>query len=272
MKETDYLKIFEHTDYVLCACENCGATFQKLIPDPELAAAIYGEWIVSHDPGLGQRSLEDARRMLAEALTLVAHTLSSTGKTRPSQLAVLDFGAGTGSMSVALKAAGCRVFAYDFAKERQALGAELGISMLAMEDIGPQTFDLIHTEQVFEHLPDPVGTGRILAGGLSRNGILKLSVPYDPWFERGKKGIDWSAGKTDRCSWMPNQPLEHLQYMPGHCLEKFGNMLGLAPSHIPSSVHLRYASGWTSPKNVAANIGKAMFLHRLRNYRLFRKA
>ena len=102
-------------------------------------------------------------------------------------------------------------------------------------------------------------------------GVLKISVPFSRWVEKGDLKIDWNAGRYSRHSSMPLQPLEHLTYFRRASVDALASQLGLTRVRLSAGDMLRYATNWTSPKSAIKNIGKALFRDRMRNYHLFQK-
>lgn len=258
--------------YVLKKCNNCSAVFQSFYPDEVFSQIIYSEWI---DSPATRKSDEtratflDTKHYMSEAIKLTALALRKTGKARPSQLRVLDFGMGRGGFAMALKACGCVTYGYDFSKDRQQIGNGLGITVVGLKEIEMLDFDLINTEQVFEHLPDPLGTARTLAAALRHNGILKISVPFNRWLEKGDFVINWNASRYARNSPIPNAPLEHLQYYRRPSLDYLGRHIGLSRIRIPIADHLNYSLDWLNVRHAAKNLVRATAMERFRNYYLF---
>lgn len=269
-----YDAVFGDECYQIASCDECNACFQVFVPGEDLLGEVYRNWIGSGkdaSDAFAQSGTHTAAHYMAEALKLTKLARRTTGKPSLSALKVLDFGMGRGGFALSLKACFTDVWGFEFAEDRDALGQKLGIQMLALGDIGAgQNFDLINTEQVFEHLPDPLGTAERLSEALAPGGLLKISVPHNRWLERGDMHIDWTAGRYVKHSPMPLSPLEHLQYYRRPSLAKLGTRLGLEEVFIPTKDHLDYAFNWFG-KGAVRNLGRAFFMNRFRNYVIFRK-
>lgn len=260
--------------YRIASCADCNACFQVSIPGDDMAAELYSGWIASGkdaSDAFARSGTGTAAHYMSEAMKLTKLAQRTTGKHSLSALKVLDFGMGRGGFALSLKACFADVWGFEFAEDRDALGQKLGIRMLGFDEIGAgQDFDLINTEQVFEHLPDPRETAERLSAALAPGALLKISVPFNRWLEGGDTRVDWTAGRYVKHSPMPLSPLEHLQYYRRPSLTKLGAELGLQEVAIPAKDHLDYAFGWFG-KGAIRNLGRAFFMNRFRNYVIFRK-
>ena len=262
-REETYQARLSGYDYSILSCLHCRALFQKLAPTPAFAAEYYGSWIAQH--GSPKFPFGEYAHAINEALILTDFLLKWTGKAVPAELKILDFGVGMGVFANAMKACGCRVFGFDLSDERVEARAKDGILPVGYDAI--EGFDFINTEQVFEHLPDPLEKAKHLTKGLCEKGVLKISVPFARWLERGPVRIDWSAGRYDRNSYMPLQPLEHLTYFRRPSLVRMMGRLGFEPVRPRIIDELNYAFDWK--RSALKNLARPFIRTRLRNYYLF---
>jgi SAM-dependent methyltransferase len=272
-KIAEYNRLTAGMDYALQQCKACNALFQTEVPSEFFAQTLYADWIKPgevHEGDASQISFDGAKHYISEALKLTTLTLRSTGEARPGRLRVLDYGLGRGGFALAMKSCGCEVYGFDFAEDRQASGTRLGVKMLRASDLPSHRFHLINTEQVFEHLPHPLETARLLRESLAPGGLLKISVPFNKGVEKGDFTIDWSSGRYARRSPTPLQPLEHLQYFRRPSLDRLGDRLGLKRVSISRRDHLRFSFDWLSVRAAARNLGRSLAHERFRNYYVFR--
>jgi 2-polyprenyl-3-methyl-5-hydroxy-6-metoxy-1,4-benzoquinol methylase len=96
---------------------------------------------------------------------------------RPGEVKFLDYGFGYGSWSRIAVALGADVYATEISAEKIAYGRGLGVKMIDEAEMAAMQFDIVHTEQVFEHLLDPRGDFLKLAKLVAPGGIMKVSVP-----------------------------------------------------------------------------------------------
>jgi 2-polyprenyl-3-methyl-5-hydroxy-6-metoxy-1,4-benzoquinol methylase len=264
MTRQTFQKRFSDARYRLAECNEFSCAFQIAVPDTSLAAEIYGTWVDfnnASENALLDLDLYSSQHCYSEALKICNLVqVAGTGK-RLGEQKILDFGMGHGSFALALKACFVQTYGFDFAEDRQQHGASLGIKMVKGEEISKQGgFDFINTEQVFEHLPNPLDTAKVLASALLPGGILKISVPYSRSMESHDFQIDWSASRYARQSPTPLHPIEHLQYYRRPSLLNMAARLGLQKIEMPRSFHIKFGLNWFGrggPRNLARVIAIA---------------
>lgn len=212
--------------FVVVECHNCGLVFQKSIPDSSLMEILYEKMINPED------ALERHQSAGPESLIELAHEISSVisflNRT-PRDLAFLDYSAGWGEYAKLAKGFGCEVSATEFSQTRRAYLKQQGITVLMDDNLEPESFDYINTEQVFEHLPEIRFTLRTLVKALKPGGLLKLGVPNGWDVRRRLRVADWSAEKNSRNSLNPVSPMEHIQCFTRKSLILFAGQAGLEP-------------------------------------------
>ncbi len=266
-REQPFDQRFADSEYVVSECKKCRAYFQKYIPSNDLAIEYYNTWISQH--GKPTFPFGEYTHHINEAMILTSLLLRHTGKTSPADLSVLDFGVGRGLFAMAMRACGCRVTAHDIATEREALARSNGMETISPEKIPGSQFDFINTEQVFEHLPEPRDTARLLTSGLNERGVLKISVPYAPWLEKGAFFIDWRASRYGKGSSMPLYPIEHLNYFRRPSMHTMMDSIGFSEVKLSALDELNYAFNWRGARNIMKNIVRPIARTRFRNYFLF---
>lgn len=195
-------------DYTVRRCGTCGTYYQGEVPDEALAGKLYGDWLEGPADIVNDRDRGEIR--LASAFL---------GKPK---LRTLDYGMGTGVWAIASRELGHSSYGYEHSPKLMAEARSHGI---LTDDSGDM--DFINTEQVFEHLPDPRGTARELAGRLRRGGILKISVPSQ---KTTAKAISRLRAGEPMAGWvMPVQPLEHLNNFSRKGLKMMAADCGLEP-------------------------------------------
>ncbi|MBN2973753.1 bifunctional 2-polyprenyl-6-hydroxyphenol methylase/3-demethylubiquinol 3-O-methyltransferase UbiG [Roseomonas aeriglobus] len=97
----------------------------------------------------------------------------------------LDMGCGAGLLSEPLARLGAQVTAVDAAPENigaarahaSAVGLAIDYRVGTTDAVAGETFDLIVSFEVIEHVPDPAAFVSALAGNLATGGLLLLSTP-----------------------------------------------------------------------------------------------
>ncbi len=159
----------------LMGCATCGIVFTHPLPTEGQLEAFYasGEgWEErisgdhpSRDAGLAKKQKRHDRQLAL----LASHLDGSAGRRS------LDFGCGQGAWLDALQAAGWETTGIEPGPGQRRIAGRRHRMIDALP--AEPEFDLIVSNHVFEHLRDPMGTIRTLAGALRPGGHVLLSVP-----------------------------------------------------------------------------------------------
>lgn len=234
MIEFEYLK---NSSYRLCECENCGLIFQKDVPNDALMERLYEHWI---DPGKAMKrhqkeSIGYYLFLEQELIKIIAYIRKD-----PSDLCFLDFGMGWGDWAIKAKKIGCDTYGTELSEERIKYASANGIKILNWDQIPEHRFDFINTEQVLEHLPQPLNTLRYLKSALKPDGIIKISVPTANNISHRLKNMDWKARRGTRNSLNPVAPLEHLNFFTRHALLNMASEAGMKEVVIPLGLQYKH--------------------------------
>ena len=221
--ELNYLK---EASYSLKQCRHCKLVFQEFIPNAFLTKKLYEEWI---DPVIAKKEvcghpLSYYLRHANEISMLIRYF-----GVPPSRLTFLDFGMGWCEWLLVARGFGCVTYGMELSLERIAHAKQLGIEVLDWDDVPACKVDYINTEQVFEHLPDPLGTLKHLSKGLKEGGLLKISVPNGNRFAKRSQRIDWDAPKFSTNSPNVVAPLEHINCFSTRTLVLLAERCNLVP-------------------------------------------
>jgi 2-polyprenyl-3-methyl-5-hydroxy-6-metoxy-1,4-benzoquinol methylase len=246
---------FEYLDgatYILCECDVCSAIFQREVPQAALMERLYEHWI---DPkvAFAHHQENDGIEYYAYCAQEIMQIISYFNE-KPSQLSFFDFGMGWGKWALMAKAFGCESYGTELSKERIEYAKSNGIKVIDWDEIHQHRFDFINTEQVFEHIPDPLKTLRHLKMALKPHGVVKVSVPYANDIQRRLKVMDWQAPKGSANSLNPVAPLEHINYFRRSSLVKMAELAGMEEVYIPITNQYQYTTDWSGIKNIAKKI------------------
>lgn len=258
--------------YDLCECNDCGCIFQCEILNDFMMERLYEQWI---DPEqvFEQHNRQDDLRYFSYYASEIMQ-IAAFFRTTPSALKFMDFGMGWGKWALMAKAFGCDSYGAELSAERIAYAESNGIKVLQWDEMPGYDFDFINTEQVFEHIPEPLQTLKHLAGALRAGGLVKISVPTANNIDQRLKRMDWRLAKGEKYSLNPVAPLEHINCYRRKSLVQMAAKAGLAEVQIPLRLQYQYATNWGSPKEIAKNLLRPVYrniLHR-QNYLFFRKA
>jgi 2-polyprenyl-3-methyl-5-hydroxy-6-metoxy-1,4-benzoquinol methylase len=214
--ESDYLI---GAKFILDECSNCGLIYQREIPNDFLMERLYEEWIdpqKSFDKYLKKQDAQHYAKCAHEVGMLLAYF-----GTAPDQLKFLDFGMGWGYWARIAQASGCHTYGTELSVTRVKHAMSHGINVITWDEIPIHRFDFINTEQVFEHLPEPLATLSYLKSVLKPTGLLKISVPNGIDIRRRLQLLDWSAPKGAKNSLNAVSPLEHINCFNHNVLVRY---------------------------------------------------
>ncbi len=233
-------------DYALIECRECGLIFQRDIPGDVLMERLYERWIdvaASREKSERGHDIRYFSRMADEIEMIVTYF----GR-RPSDVSMLDFGMGWGNWSRMALAHGCGVAGMETSPARKQYVESKGIRCISYEEIASERFDFIHTEQVFEHVPNPSDTVSYLVSSLRRGGLIKISVPNGWGIRRRIDKLDWSFSRNGPFGVMPVQPLEHINCFSENVIVRMATQVGL--------MQVQFAAEGISPLTRAVRGGK----------------
>lgn len=247
--ELDYL---DGATYSLIQCKGCGLIYQDEIPNDQLMERLYEKWI---DPQitLKRRTEEDSLTLYSYYAQEIMQILAYMDK-NPGELTFFDFGMGWGKWARMAKAFGCDACGLEMSKQRIDYAKSDCIDNISWNDIPAHAFDLINTEQVFEHIAEPLDTLCYLKKSLKKNGLIKISVPDGGDMKRRLRIMDWSAPKGSRNSLNPVAPLEHINCFNTGAIIKMAEIAGLEAVYIPILKQYQYATGWCQTKRILKNV------------------
>lgn len=214
--------------YKLVRCGCCSLIYQDWVGDDELLSELYERWIADHadpdtDPGFVDNIRYPAQSRDGHELMAAAAYLQ-----RPTnELVTLDFGMGWGLWARIARALGCDSYGFDLSRECMRYASERGVKVLAEDRIGNERFHFINTEQVMEHVTEPLEVARELAGALLPGGILKVSVPSGDGVQAIIERLKGGTVEGLRDEVMPVFPLEHVNCYTSRSLDVLASNLGL---------------------------------------------
>jgi len=243
--------------YELVRCRECGLAYQRTVPGEQLLNEVYEEWI---PPSERERLLRARDVYEPSYWAEQVHFLIEHLRRKPYEIRVLDFGMGWGEWANMARAFGCEVYGSELSVERLKYAHSIGIPTLDWQQIARHRFHFINTEQVFEHLLEPLATLRHLAGSLEPDGVIKISVPNSAGALRAvsRQGSFMALSAEHR---MAVQPLEHVNCFEFRTLARLAARAGLEP--VRPSLRLIYnsSSGWVSLRRALHLLARPIYRH-----------
>lgn len=243
--------------YELVRCAQCRLLYQRTIPAGTFVDELYEQWIPLSERERLRRSytLDDAGYWAGQVHFLVEYL-----RLPPHAVQVLDFGMGWGEWASMARAFGCQVAGAELSVERIRHAHSIGIETVTLEGIAGRKFHFINTEQVFEHLIDPVSILKSLAPSLHAGGLLKISVPNSRPVLRKLPRIRQFADLAPELI-MPVQPLEHVNCFDYSSLVRLARTAGLEPVRPKLRQLYNSSSGWMHPRQVLRLLTRPIYRH-----------
>ncbi|SFS11015.1 class I SAM-dependent methyltransferase [Sphingomonas jatrophae] len=278
--------LLEGAEFVVDRCRRCDLIYQRWAPNDALMEIIYTRMIGPAFLEAYERQLltiDNFQRIAGEFATL----FEQLGKA-PADITMLDFGMGQGRYARVARAMGATVYATEIGDDKKRMGRSLGIEVIDDAAIDGMAFDLVHTEQVLEHLTHPGRDIARLAQAVAPGGLFKIAVPY-----RGRLGTLLPAKGMPRTALfaeggaraMPGdaeafgaiQPLEHLNAYGPETIAWLAaaNGLKVVAQTRRRSVSIDTAGPRALARGtarLAAELAKAAMRHRIGYYLLRRPA
>jgi SAM-dependent methyltransferase len=216
-------------------CRLCGLVQLHPLPDASLCSALYGDAYFESPAagiGYGDYGAQEAEYLetFAEDLRRIAAFVGG-GST-------LDVGCGYGYFLAAAEAAGFEAWGVDLAPlavevaRRRFPGRVFAGSPADVAELARRRFDLVFASHVIEHVADPVGFLRDLAGRVSDSGVLVLVTPNVRSLLARVSGRRWVSFKVP----------EHLAYYSPATIRRLAAAAGLEVMAIdPAYQHYRLA-------------------------------
>jgi 2-polyprenyl-3-methyl-5-hydroxy-6-metoxy-1,4-benzoquinol methylase len=169
--------------FTVIDCDACGFKHIVPIPTPAELEHVYGhEYYATEKPLYIQRHLEDREwldTVYAERYELFERELGAGRRT------LLDVGSGPGLfLQHGVERGGWTVRGLEPSSQAAAYSRGLGLDV-TQAFLNAETaaalgrFDVVHLNEVLEHVPDPRGVLRIIDGLLNPGGLVALMVPND---------------------------------------------------------------------------------------------
>ncbi len=198
--------------YQLDKCQKCKLVYQRYIGDEVFLSELYGNWL-STTENQSSAEIAFAQFLMKPRATRDGHELMWASKYLGKSLfsmRTFDYGMGWALWARIAKDIGCESYGFDLSTQRMDAACQQGVRVLEADNFPLDSFDFINTDQVFEHVPDPLALAEKLSTLLRPGGILKISVPNGSDIIKRLKIGNWDATKGTKESLNAIAPLEHI--------------------------------------------------------------
>lgn len=230
----DILSDFQ--DHFLSKCTHCKFVFAFQIPSEQD--------LVSHYEGYG-------RNDYLSPITIKRYTelLDSFEKYRKTNK-ILDVGAGIGYFLEVAKERGWEVYGTEYTDEAIKICAEKSIKMhkgdLSVDMFAQESFDVVTSFEVIEHLSNPADHIQILKSFLRKDGALYITTPNFNSLLRRHLGQNWNViAYPEHLSYFTRKSIKYL-------LKKNDFRINYAKTHGISITRLKTSKGASKQKFISA--------------------
>jgi SAM-dependent methyltransferase len=214
-----YLRIRKHQH--LFHCDSCDHYWKS--PAPELDPGMTDRWEL--DQGLV--TYGEFTATAREASLLPSHI---RGRIDGASAPVLDFGAGDGSFVSACLNTGLAAYGIEPNSSAFAANETASLAMYAsVSSLPVDSFQLINSNHVFEHLVDPLSHLRKLGGLCARGGRLIVEVPNE--VGSGKARLKMLMGRQTNSA---TSVYEHVQFYSRESLRRAAEFAELVDVRVTS--------------------------------------
>lgn len=236
--------------YIVVECKECSLIYQKDIPNEFLLERIYGVWL---DPVAAAE--RNKNHLGSNVKQYIQEQLIISKLTKGKKLRILDYGMGHGRWCELALNFGHDVYGYEFENERvKNLIAKNKIKPIDYNEILEHKFDFINSEQVFEHLVQPLEVLIHLKQSLTKKGIIRLGVPSGVNLKEIinlNKSLNFVKGSKNNLT--PIVPLQHLNCFTPETLIKLGTKAGLNHFLLPLKIIIGSKLDWELPQKAIFN-------------------
>lgn len=263
-----------HGTLTIVECTGCGLLYQREIPDADFMREIYTDWIIEGDelaPTSKPLSEEYYTYLASEVMHLLSEQRSIVGSER--RIRVLDFGMGWSGWLQMARSFGAVVYGSELSEPKIAYARSIGVPVLNSAQVAEMQFDLVCTEQVFEHVPHPAELLESLVASLAPNGYLKISVPSGQAVKAMLLRWRWGDAIACQQDLMPIHPLEHINCFTAQSLNAFAARYGLKRAAVSPLRAVAFSLGWNSTRTAIKNVLRPIYRFGLRRgtYAIFQR-
>jgi len=229
--------------FELVRCTDCGMTYHRHVMTERWVPVVYGQWTDA-----GQVARFEAAHTAGRAdpyhtgvqfikLVMRLRDLVQRQPDTPLPIRLLDFGCGDGQVLAAARLIGLDATGIEVSDSRIDTARHAGLTVLpdlaAFDAQGGGAVDAVVLSQVLEHVSDPLGLLRALAGRMRAGGVIHVAVPDCQGMTR----------PTDFNTFHHLQPLEHLNAFTPATLERIVAKAGFRPVRAPMACVTSRLSG-----------------------------
>ncbi len=208
-KNNEIIDILKLDAYEIVECIKCRGLFQKYIPNEELSYYLYERLISPKDSFNKKKNIITTNY---KEYTLDAKIIKKLIKKNNNEIKILEFGCGWGFWTKFMKELNFDVETVEISDSRIDYLEKNGIQNYRNINNINKKFDLIFSNQAFEHISDPLQTLNNLKNKLNENGFMFHKFPSSFLF---KSRLTKNYKPKKDCA----HPLEHINILNYKCFQ-----------------------------------------------------
>ena len=208
-KNKEIIDILKLDTYEIVECIKCRGLFQKYIPNEELSYYLYEKLISPKDSFNQKKNIITTNY---KEYTLDAKIIKKLIKKNNNEIKILEFGCGWGFWTKFMKELNFDVETVEISDSRIDYLEKNGIQNYRNINNINKKFDLIFSNQAFEHISDPLQTLNNLKNKLNENGFMFHKFPSSFLF---KSRLTKNYKPKKDCA----HPLEHINILNYKCFQ-----------------------------------------------------
>ncbi|OFX17430.1 MAG: hypothetical protein A2033_07840 [Bacteroidetes bacterium GWA2_31_9] len=252
-----YIKSFKYESYGLIKCDNCGLIFMKQIPTKKELDLFYNTYSYVTEQEVSPITIKRYHSLLDEF-----EKFKKTNR-------IFDVGCGQGFFLKEAIKRGWKVFGTEFSPAAIEIcknrGIEMKIGKLNPSDFKPNSFDIITSFEVLEHINNPKEEMENIAKLLRFEGLFYCTTPnFNSLVTRYIKNKSYIISYPEHLIYFTKTTLNHLIINAGFKIYKFKST-GFSPTMLFRSSQILNQNSVIVDANLRTNIENNFFLYLVRN-------
>lgn len=206
-------------EFVLSYCPDCDFYFTKYVPSEAYESRMLQRFEKTGRTPIreGTMGVEHYSRLAFECERIA----SLIGK-RPDEISVLEFGSGFGHWLLMAKAFNFMAVGVEIYEDRAVYAEKNALSICrSLNEVGDESQDFIFSNQVFEHLNEPLSILSAVVKKLKRGGMMQIGVPQGNIIPRVLSDYTGTPHKVIG-------PIGHINGFSNYSLVKLAKCAGLS--------------------------------------------
>ena len=239
-KSKNLIQRLSKSFYEIIECSVCKGIFQKYIPDNKFSEYLYND-LISKEESFKKKfnNYSNNSKQYSKEAKLIEKLLSK----KSYEINILEFGCGWGFWSKFMKSLNFNVETCEISKSRIDFLEKNNLRNYTNVDLIKKKYDFIFSDQVFEHVGDPLILLKKLSELLKENGYMYHKFPSSLWFKNKVKKKNYLPKKD--CA----HPLEHINIFNKNCFLTMAGNSNLSCLQLKDSIKLPLINKIKSLKN-----------------------